>query len=69
MYIIRMQHNIGSNLNDMSPLFMKSLFIKKCSAYELRDFIPLIQPEFNTITYGHNTIMYQGSKIWNNLFL
>ncbi len=51
----------------MSPLYMKNLFIKKCIAYELRDFIPIIQPKFNTITYGHNTIRYQGSKIWNNL--
>ncbi len=51
----------------MSPLYMKNLFIKKCIAYELRDFIPLIQPKFNTITYDHNTIRYQGSKIWNNL--
>ncbi len=50
----------------MSPLYVKSLFIKKCIAYELRDFISLIQPKFNTITYGHNTIRYQGSKIWNN---
>ncbi len=47
--------------------YMKNLFIKKCIAYELRDFIPLIQLTFNTITYGHNTIRYQGSKIWNNL--
>ncbi len=51
----------------MSHLYMKSLFIKKSIAYELRDFIPLIQPKFNTITYGHNTIRYQGSKVWNNL--
>ncbi len=36
-------------LNDMSLLYMKNLFIKKCIAYELRDFIPLIQPKFNTI--------------------
>ncbi len=36
--------------NDMSPLYMKSLFIKKCNEYELRDFIPLIQPKLNTIT-------------------
>ncbi len=51
----------------MSPLYMKNLFIKKCIAYELRDVIPLIQPKSNTITYGHNAIRYQGSKIWNNL--
>ncbi len=31
------------------------------------DFIPVIQPKFNTITYGHNTIRHQCSKIWNNL--
>ncbi len=54
-------------LNDMSTLYMKDLFIKKCIAYELIDFIHLIQPKFNTITYGYNTIRYQGSKIWNNL--
>ncbi len=35
----------------MSLLYMKSLFIKKYIAYELRDFIHLIQPKFNTITY------------------
>ncbi len=49
------------------PLYMKSLFIKTCIAYELKDIIFLIQPKFNTITYSHNTIRYQGSKIWNNL--
>ncbi len=54
-------------LNDMSSLYMKNVFIKKCIAYELRDYIPLIQPNLNTVTYGHNTIRYQGSKIWNNL--
>ncbi len=54
-------------LNNMSPLYMKNLFVRICIAYELRDFIALIEPKFNTITYGHNTIRYQGSKIWNNL--
>ncbi len=47
--------------------YMKSLFIKKCIVYELRDCIPLIQPKVNTITYGDNTIRYQSSCIWNNL--
>ncbi len=47
-------------LNDMLPLHV-ILFIKKCIAYELRDCIHLIQPKFNTITYGHNTIRYQGN--------
>ncbi len=36
--------------------YMKSLFIKNCIAYEIRDFIPLIQSKFTTITYDHNTM-------------
>ncbi len=46
---------------------MKSLFIKKCIACELRDVISLMQPKFNTIIYSYNTIRYQSSKMWNNL--
>ncbi len=37
----------------MSPLYMKSLFIKTYIAHELRDFIPLIQSKFNTSTYSY----------------
>ncbi len=51
----------------MSPLYMKSSFIKKSIAYELQDFIPLIQLKVTTITYSHNTIKYKDSKLWNNL--
>ncbi len=47
----------------MSPLYRKSLIIKNCIAYKLRDFITIIEPNFNTITYGYNTIRYQGHKI------
>ncbi len=44
---------------------MQSVFLKYM--YAMHYFIPLIQTKFNTITYGHNTIRYEGSKIWNNL--
>ncbi len=27
----------------------------------------LVRPNFKTVTYSHNTIKYQGSKLWNNL--
>ena len=54
-------------LYDLSPLYMKDLFVKKEIVYEFRDALPLVQPRFKTITYGHNTLMYQGSKLWNNL--
>ncbi len=29
--------------------------------------VTYVQPKFKTVTYGHNTIKYQGSKLWNNM--
>ncbi len=40
---------------------------KKIVTYGLTDVNLLVQPKFKTVTYGHNTIKYQGSKLWNNL--
>ncbi len=52
---------------DMLPLYMKDVFIQKEVTYGHRDVNHLVQPEFKTVTYGYNTINYQGSKLWNNL--
>ncbi len=57
---------IFKTLNDMSPLYMKDVFIQKEVTYGLRDVNLPVQPKFKTVTYGHNTIKYQGSKLWNN---
>ncbi len=46
---------------------MKDVFIQKEVTYRLRDVNLLVQPKFITVSYGHNTIKYQGSKLWNNL--
>ncbi len=51
----------------MSPLYMKDVFIQKEVTYGLKDVNRLVQPKFKTVTYGHNTIKYQGSKLCNNL--
>ncbi len=58
---------IYKTLNDISPLCMKDVFIQKEVTYGLRDVNLLVQPKFKTVSYGHNTIKYQGSKLWNNL--
>ncbi len=42
-------------------------FIQKEVTYGLRNVNLLVQPKFKTVTYGHNTIKYQGSKLWKNL--
>ncbi len=46
---------------------MKDVFIQMEVTYGLRDLHLLAQPKFKTVTYGYNTIKYQGSKLWNNL--
>ncbi len=51
----------------MLPLYMKDVFMQKEITYGLRDVNLLVQPKFKTVTYGHNTIKYQGSKLWKNL--
>ena len=70
LYLTRLRFlaiEIFKTLNDMSPIYMKDVFIRKEVTYGLRDVNLLVQPKFKTITYGHNTIKYQGSKLWNNL--
>ncbi len=46
---------------------MKDVFIRKEVTYRLRDVNRLVQRKFKTISYSHNTIKHQGSKLWNNL--
>ncbi len=58
---------IFKTLNDISPLYMKDVFIQKEVTYGLRNVNLLVQPKFKTVSYGHNTIKYQVSKLWNNL--
>ncbi len=50
----------------MSLLYRKDAFIQKEVTYGLMDVNFLVQPKFNPVTYGHNTIKYQVSKLWNN---
>ncbi len=49
---------IFKTLNNMSPLYMKDVFIQKKVTYGL-----LVQIKLKTVTYGHNTIKYQGRKL------
>ncbi len=70
MYLARLRIlaiEISKILNDMSPLYMKDVFIQKEATYRLRDVNFLVHPKFKTVIYGHNTIKYQRSQLWNNL--
>ncbi len=50
---------IFKTLNNMSPLYMKDVFIQREVTDGLRDINHLVQPMFKTVTYSHNTIKYQ----------
>ena len=49
------------------PTFLSDLFTRKEIHYDLRDNMRLEQPAYNTVTYGKNSVRYQGAKLWNSL--
>ncbi len=55
------------SLNDLNPPFMKEFFTPKNVEYDLRDGNILIQPKFQKVTYGKNSLRYYGAHIWNLL--
>ena len=58
---------VFKTMNDLNPVFMKEMFQLKVNRYGLRDDHKLIQPNFNTITYGLKSFSYYGAHIWNLL--
>ena len=52
-------------VNNLGPPFLNSLFQLKTSHYGIRNKLVLIQPKMKTVTYGINSIVYHGSKMWN----
>ncbi len=70
LYLTRLRYlaiEIFMTLYDITLLYMKDVFIRKEVTYRLRDVNRLVQRKFKTISYSHNTIKHQGSKLWNNL--
>ena len=43
------------------------MFSKKKTKYEFRDQEILIQPKYDTTTYGFKSFRYYGAKLWNAL--
>ena len=50
-----------------SPNFLSNMFTKKEFTHNLRDQQKVHQPSYNTMTYGYNSLRYQGAKLWNML--
>ncbi len=54
-------------MNNIGPDYVKDIFNVKDNLYNMRNTRPLIQPNYNTVTYGRNSIKYKGAMIWNKL--
>ena len=70
LYISRIE-NIAietfKSVKGLNPKYMRSLFSFSTTPYCTRGGSELVQPKVNTIGFGINSFIYQGSKIWNNL--
>ena len=50
--------------NDISPIFMKSIFPLSTNPYFLRNDNEFKTDDIRTVSYGSETIMYRGPKTW-----
>jgi len=59
-------HKIISNkLPPIEPNFYVQSRVE--DVYSLRNTNLLVQPRFNTIKYGYNSLRYEGTTLWNNM--
>ena len=48
-------------------IYLNDMFIAPTSSYDFRNSSRLLQPKFNTYTFGYKSFRYFGSKVWNLL--
>jgi len=54
-------------VNMLGPEYLHEMFLVYDSAYEVRNFMNIVMPKFNTLKYIKNSISYTGVKLWNIL--
>ncbi len=70
LYLSRLRQiatEVYKAMNNIGPDYVKDIFNVKENPYNMRNTRPLIQPNYNTVTYGRNSIKYKGAMIWNKL--
>ena len=68
MYRLRfMAIEVYKCVNDLNPTFLNNVFRLKHVNHNLRDRNLLVQPTFNTFTFGYKSFSYYGAKLWNSL--
>jgi hypothetical protein len=51
----------------IGPSYVNELFTLQESQYEMRDNNKLALPNYNTVSYGKNSMRFYGAKLWNNI--
>lgn len=53
--------------NNLSPIYLKDLFVQNNPAYLFRDTNTYILPKFKTKRFGYHSMSYIGSKLWYDI--
>ena len=61
VHVYKIVHNMSPQYNQCNMYEVKNV------PYNLRSNICLVQPTFGTKTYGFNSLLYLGAKLWNML--
>lgn len=54
-------------LNGIMPPIPSDFYVRNVSNYGFRNSVKLRQSHYKTVTYGYNSIKYQGALMWNRL--
>lgn len=54
-------------LHNQYPPMVPTFFVRSQVAYGLRNVNLLVQPSYNTIRYGRNSLRYKGAQLWNSM--
>jgi hypothetical protein len=54
-------------LNDLSPDYMNTMFVRSTNPYNLRDNNRVVQPRTQSMKYGIKSFRYFGSHLWNSM--
>ena len=58
---------IFETIHDENPHFMRDVFVKEDTRYNLRSEFRLKVPRVNSSTYGLHSVCFRGSQFWNAL--
>ena len=58
---------VYKTVQNINPSFMKEIFVRKDITHNLRNNLPMHIPKARTSSYGIESLIYLGCKLWNNL--